>query len=128
MTKPPLPSHEVQRLAALRELDILDTPPEKELDDLTALAATICGTPIALVSLIDAHRHWFKSRIGTETNEARRKKVGKRTGLGLSIISTIVTNHHGKIDVHSSLGQGTTFFIDLPVGEIASCTSRSAAA
>lgn len=64
--------NEATRLDALRRLQVLDTPPEAEFDDLTRLAATICGTPIALVSLIDAHRQWFKSRYGLAAAEIPR--------------------------------------------------------
>jgi PAS domain S-box-containing protein len=62
--QPPLPPHEAARLAALRSLEILDTAAEESFDELTALAASICQTPIALVSLVDADRQWFKSRVG----------------------------------------------------------------
>jgi hypothetical protein len=59
----PLPENETQRLAALRGYEVLDTPPEQSFDDLTLLASHICQTPIALVSLVDESRQWFKSKI-----------------------------------------------------------------
>jgi PAS domain S-box-containing protein len=67
-----LPENEAARLEALCQLQILDTPPEKGFDDLTRLAAHICGTPTALVSLIDANRQWFKSKVGLEASETPR--------------------------------------------------------
>jgi hypothetical protein len=60
----PASDGEAARLRSLRRYDILDTGPEKAFDDLASLAAYICGTPIALVSLIDADRQWFKARHG----------------------------------------------------------------
>ncbi|HTH47596.1 MAG TPA: ATP-binding protein [Candidatus Limnocylindria bacterium] len=68
----PLPDNEAKRLEVLRQYDILDTLPEPAFDDLTLLAAQICQTPIAMVSLVDEHRQWFKSRIGIEAAEAAR--------------------------------------------------------
>ncbi|MGZ8366959.1 MAG: adenylate/guanylate cyclase domain-containing protein, partial [Nitrospira sp.] len=56
MQSAPLPENETSRLHDLQQYHVLDTPPEAAFNDLTALAAQICGTPIALVSLIDAHR------------------------------------------------------------------------
>jgi signal transduction histidine kinase/CheY-like chemotaxis protein len=67
-----LPPDEDQRLRALYETGILDTPPERAYEDLTALAATLCNTPIALVSLVDADRQWFKSRVGLDAAETPR--------------------------------------------------------
>ena len=52
------------RVAALRDYAIMDTPPEPQFDDLTRLASYICGTPMAAITLLDAERQWFKSRIG----------------------------------------------------------------
>lgn len=61
-----LPDDESQRLAALRALGVLDTPPEPELDAIVRAAATLCGTPISLVSLVDEERQWFKANLGLE--------------------------------------------------------------
>ncbi|NJC07853.1 putative bifunctional diguanylate cyclase/phosphodiesterase [Polymorphobacter fuscus] len=55
---------EAERLRALRAYHILDTPPEAAFDRLTLAAAAICGTPVALVSLVDEHRQWFKANVG----------------------------------------------------------------
>jgi len=58
------PRHEAERLAALRSYNILDTPPEPEYEAITALIAELCAVPIALVSLVDENRQWFKSNCG----------------------------------------------------------------
>jgi GAF domain-containing protein len=70
--KAPLTEREQERLEALREYRILDTPPERAFDDLTALAAYVCDVPIALVSLVDTDRQWFKSKFGLEATETSR--------------------------------------------------------
>jgi PAS domain S-box-containing protein len=67
-----IPFDEVSRLSALRELHILDTEAEKEFDELTVLAAQICQAPVALISLIDEQRQWFKSRVGLSLAETPR--------------------------------------------------------
>src|SRR5712692_3005554 len=72
MMKPPLAEDEPARLDALYAYDVLDTPPEAAFDDLTRLASQICGTPVAMVSLVDGNRQWFKSKIGTEVTETPR--------------------------------------------------------
>jgi two-component system, sensor histidine kinase and response regulator len=69
----PMPENETERLAALRYLGILDTPPEVAYDELSALAAYVCQTPIALISLVDADRQWFKSRVGWTLGETPRE-------------------------------------------------------
>lgn len=68
----PAPSRELSRLAALLRYEILDTPDESAFNDFTHLAADICNTPIALISLVDDHRQWFKSRLGLEVSETPR--------------------------------------------------------
>ena len=66
------PENETARLDALQRYAILDTLPEQEFDDLSRLAALICGTPIAMVSLVDADRQWFKSKVGLDASETPR--------------------------------------------------------
>jgi hypothetical protein len=70
--EPATPADESERLGALRALDILDTPPEQRFDRLTQAAAKALGTPIAVVSLVDADRQWFKSKVGLEAAETPR--------------------------------------------------------
>ena len=69
----PLPENELDRLAMLRSYEVLDTPAEQDFDDLTNLAAQICETPIALVSLVAEDRQWFKSKLGIDADETPRE-------------------------------------------------------
>jgi len=68
-----LPENEANRLAALRRLELLDTQPEPEFDELVSLAAAICGTPISLVTLVDERRQWFKAAVGLDAKETPRE-------------------------------------------------------
>ncbi|MEO6887576.1 MAG: EAL domain-containing protein [Ktedonobacteraceae bacterium] len=72
MKTPPIPSNEKQRLATLRALQILDTPPEERFDRITRLAAAFFDVPITLISLVDEERQWFKSVEGLAICEASR--------------------------------------------------------
>jgi PAS domain S-box-containing protein len=70
--KAPLPADEAARLASLRATRILDSDPEQEFDDLVRVAASVCGTPMATFTLIDADRQWFKAQVGMANREAPR--------------------------------------------------------
>jgi diguanylate cyclase (GGDEF)-like protein len=72
MPPAPLPDHEAERLAALRSYDVLDTACEAVFDEIARLAARLTGCPIALVSLVDADRQWFKARYGLDATETPR--------------------------------------------------------
>ena len=67
------PRNEEQRLKSLRDYDVLDTLPEQAYDDITYLASQICDTPIALMSLVDAERQWFKSSQGLDAESTSRE-------------------------------------------------------
>jgi DNA-binding response OmpR family regulator len=70
--QPHLPINEVSRLERLRSLRVLDTAPDPILDEIVAAASAMAGVPIALVSLVDAERQWFKSRLGLAATETPR--------------------------------------------------------
>jgi len=67
-----IPANEAERLKTLRRYGILDTPVETAYDDLLSIATAICGAPMGTVSLVDADRQWFKSRIGVESQQTPR--------------------------------------------------------
>src|SRR5690242_20752848 len=73
MSTPVIADNERARLSDLRSYKILDTDPEKSFDDLTLLASHICQTPIALITLIDEDRQWFKSRVGVSISQTPRE-------------------------------------------------------
>ncbi|NNF68535.1 MAG: GAF domain-containing protein [Acidimicrobiia bacterium] len=68
----PIPPNEAERLAELDSFRILDTPAEQVFDDITFLASQIYETPIALMSLVDRDRQWFKSSVGLDVPETHR--------------------------------------------------------
>jgi hypothetical protein len=68
----PTPPNELGRLSALREYYILDTAAEQAFEEITALAAFVCDAPIAMISLVDEARQWFKSRIGFSEQQTPR--------------------------------------------------------
>ena len=72
MPAAPIPDNDAERVATLRQYSILDTLPEQSYEDLTALATYICGTPTALISLVDQDRQWFKSKVGIDVDETER--------------------------------------------------------
>src|ERR1039457_2166284 len=70
--KAPIPDNEAERLTALKEYQVLDTAAEQYYDDITALAAYLCDVPIAMISLVDESRQWFKSKLGLNEQETPR--------------------------------------------------------
>jgi len=72
MKRPELPAQEEYRLSTLHALGLLDTPPDERFDAITRTAAALFGAPITLVSLVDANRQWFKSRVGLDNAESPR--------------------------------------------------------
>lgn len=73
MLAAPFPPNEAERLAALQDFEILDTAVEESFDRITRLAAKLTDSPIALISLIDAKRQWFKSKFGLDLSETKRE-------------------------------------------------------
>jgi GAF domain-containing protein len=72
MPAAPLPANEADRLAALHALLILDTPPDQRFDRIVSFAAAEFDVPIALLSLVDSDRQWFKARVGLDVCETSR--------------------------------------------------------
>jgi hypothetical protein len=70
--KTPVPKNEAKRIKVLWQYDILDTVPEEVFDELATLAGLICGAPIALITMVDENRQWFKSKVGVTLDETGR--------------------------------------------------------
>ncbi len=73
MIAPPLPANDDARVALLRSLGVLDTPPEPDFDEIAHLAAQICQVPIAAITFIDSERQWFKAKVGISIAEGPRQ-------------------------------------------------------
>lgn len=73
MLAPSLPKNEKERLSALKQLNLLDSPPDEAFDDFTFLASNICNSPIAIITLLDETRQWFKSKVGIDACETPRE-------------------------------------------------------
>lgn len=93
MQLPPVPENELQRLATLRALNVLDTDAEERFDRITRLTRRIFSLPICLVTLVDANRQWFKSRQGIEVEQTPRD---------ISLCAHAI-NHDGIFVVHDAL-------------------------
>src|ERR1700733_4062891 len=72
MLEPPIPDDELKRLALLAACNIIYTPQEQAFDDMARLAADLCGTEIALITLVDSDYQWFKARVGVEQTGTSR--------------------------------------------------------
>ncbi|WP_238364052.1 histidine kinase dimerization/phosphoacceptor domain -containing protein [Mesobacterium pallidum] len=125
-----VPMDEEVRLATLSRLGLLDTPAERDFDDICQLASEICGTPIALVSLVDRDRQFFKARVGIEaTGTPRDQSVCATTMLGKSVFeipdttrdSLTATNplvNDGVVDMKFYAGAPLTTSDGTPLGAL----------
>src|SRR3984885_9302522 len=103
MLEPPIPDDELKRLALLRACNIIYTPAEEAFDDVARLAAELCGTEIALITLVDSDYQWFKARVGVEQEGTSRD---------LSFCGHCI-NHHHPLVVHDTLADAR--FADNPL-------------
>src|SRR5262245_12457768 len=85
---PPKPVDEARRLEVLKTYEILDTQAEPAFDDIARLAAYLFKTPIALITLVDERREWFKARVGLALTEATREGLCSFTVLGPELVVT----------------------------------------
>lgn len=84
-----MPVPDAERVAALEKYAILDTEPEQAFDDLTLLASYVCKTPIAMISLIDEDRQWFKSKVGISISETPREVAFCSTAIQQSDVMVV---------------------------------------
>ena len=101
MTPGPVPPNEAQRLEALRGYQILDTPPEEDFDELVFLAGRLCGMPMALLTVIDAHRQWVKAQVGVSLGEIPRElALCAQTILGRDVVVMPDMSRDGRCAAH----------------------------
>lgn len=116
--RPELPSDETERLKILRELAILDTSPEEKFDRITRIAVSICDVPIALVSLIDQDRQWFKSCIGLDVTETSREVsfcAHAITSRQILIVSDTLLDHRFAANPLVVSGPRIRFYAGFPI-------------
>lgn len=110
--------NEAARLDALAQRQILDTPPEPEFDELAALAASVCGTPMAIITLIDEKRQWFKSQFGLTISQTPREIAFCNTTIqqrGLTVVEDAFRDPRFADNplVHSNVG--IRFYAGVPL-------------
>jgi GAF domain-containing protein len=116
--RPPRPSNEQERLRALRELDILDTGPEPDLDDIVELAATICGTPTSQVSLVDGDRVCAKAAVNVVDPDAPRDDsfcAHAILGKGLLVVNDARTDARFRDNPYVVVDPGVRFYAGAPL-------------
>lgn len=93
--------HAVARLFALESFAILDTPPEPISDGLTAVAAYVCGVPMAAVTFVDAEREWIESRHGFHISEIpRERSLALHTMAALAVVKIPDTHRDSRCAAH----------------------------
>lgn len=110
--------HEADRLRLLRALALLDTPPEPVFDRITRLAARVLGVSIALVTLVDEHRQWFKSSVGNDLTETPRSQAFcAHTILGVEpmVVSDAMQDARFVANPHVAGGLGIRFYAGVPI-------------